>query len=1116
MVLVFAAALLAGTPRAAQAIVPPGFVNEVYASGFSLPVQMVFDSPTGRMFVAEKGGRVRVHVGGTTLATPVIDLTDEVHNAGDKGLLSIALDPNFATNSYLYLLYAVDPVFGQPDEPEESIVFGRLTRYTLIDNVADPGSRLVLLGNDASNGLPSCAITHSIGTLRFGFDGSLLLSCGDGAHPEFVDGGQNILPNDPVCDSTFGPNQNLGSLRSQSLLSMAGKILRLDPATGLGLPSNPFWDGNPDSFASRVWVRGLRNPFRFNLRPGSPSPGTLYICDVGWHAWEELNIAYGGENMGWPCWEGVPPQQGYYFDEPITSPTCQAIATPSVTPPAISWNHSNPNPIGFVGNASTGVSFYTGTSYPPQYQGACFFADLGQHWMKVATVDAADQVLSIAPFGEVLNFPVCVESHPGNGDIMYISIVEGTVRRIRYTIGNFPPTAVAGATPTSGTPPLAVQFSSDGTEDPNNDPLTFDWDFGDGSPHSAAPNPSHTYSTSGNFTARLIVTDTGSLADTATVSIVTTNAPPTVAIQNPLHGFVFTPNDPILLSADGWDPESGSNLTWFWDILLIHNEHVHPGWFNSTEPNPFFTPSDHGGPGDRTSYRIKVTVTDPGGLAASDSVVIVPPSLGQNASPVAQFSPSVTQGEAPLAVFFNASESVDPDLDLLDFSWDFGDGTTGSGETTTHFFSTHGLFRVKLLVSDPFLGVDTTSCAVFVEPAGQLASWSFDEGAGTTVQDATTNDRDGTLTGGGATWVPGIFGNAINFLGTDTEMTTGLSFLSNRSAFTITAWLRPNSLSALTGIVGQNDAVEMGFDSPTMFDIWTPGGGEVLHPYTFPVNAWHHAASTGSGSQLRIYYDGAVVASDAHPTSNYGSSSYHVKVGGGIYDATGGFFDGAVDEVRIYGRALSASEVAFLATAPPANAPPLVEAGADITTTVNTPVALFGTVSDDGFPAPPGQTSILWTQQSGPAAASIFNPGRRFTYATFPAPGEYILDFEADDGGMSSTDALHITVTDPTPGPHVVVAPIREGLAPPTPNPMRSHVNLEFGIRADFKNAQLAIHDVSGRRVATIVDQGLESKNYRLQWDGRNDAGHAMATGIYFAVLTVDDRRYTKKVALLR
>ncbi|HET9886510.1 MAG TPA: PQQ-dependent sugar dehydrogenase, partial [bacterium] len=151
----------------ARAELPLGFVDEVIQGGLNIPVDCCFDG-TGRLFVAEKRGIIRVIQDGVLLPTPVIDLTAEVHNAGDKGLLGIALDPAFAQNGRIYLLYNVDPIFGQPDEPNESASFGRITRYTISGNVAQPASRFILLGNSAEDGIANCYSSHSIGTLAFG------------------------------------------------------------------------------------------------------------------------------------------------------------------------------------------------------------------------------------------------------------------------------------------------------------------------------------------------------------------------------------------------------------------------------------------------------------------------------------------------------------------------------------------------------------------------------------------------------------------------------------------------------------------------------------------------------------------------------------------------------------------------------------------------------------------------------------------------------------------------------------------------------------------------------------------------------------------------------------
>ncbi len=631
--------------------------------------------------------------------------------------------------------------------------------------------------------------------------------------------------------------------------------------TGLGLPANPFWDGNPASFSSRVWAIGLRNPYRFTVRPDSPSPGTLYIGDVGWGTYEELNVAYGGENFGWPCWEG-PFEEGSYQTHFITGAYCQGLDAPEVTMPLVAWHHSDPGSLGFVGNTSSGACFYTGTQFPVQYRDRCFFADYGQNWIRVADVDENDQLVSIAPFAENLGAPVDMKVDPLTGDLVYVAIAEGNVRRIRWNAGDVPPIVQVSANPTTGGIPLAVQFSSDGTYDPNGDPLTLEWHFGDGSPPSSQANPLHTYTTVGSFVATLVATDSGAHADSASITIETLNLPPTVSIVNPEHASTFTPGEWLVLSADAFDPEDGPNVSFAWNVQLIHNEHLHPGWFTSSQESPLFQAVGHGGGNDRFSYMIILTVTDTGGAAAADTSVIIPSNLGANQPPIAAIDAAPHEGEAPLVVSLSASDSVDPDGDYLFYAWNFGDGTTGSGANTTHIYGNPGAYVITLTVTDPVLAIDTATAAVLAEPSGAIAHWALDEGAGPTAFDSSGNGRNAALTGGPA-WIAGVKDGALDFDGANDAASTGSSFLSDRGAFTLAAWIRPQTYGDRIGLVGQNDAIEFGLISPGTVQVWTPGGGQVTTAYPFPLGTWHHIATSGDGSALRVYFDGVQAASGA-------------------------------------------------------------------------------------------------------------------------------------------------------------------------------------------------------------------------------------------------------------
>jgi glucose/arabinose dehydrogenase len=300
------------------ASLPPDFRDDAVPGPWEFAVGATFDAD-GRLFVWEKAGRVWIVEDGLASSTPLLDISDEVGDWSDHGLSGFALDPDFETNGQVYLLYVVDRHhlvhFGTPQydptvDDYNSVTIGRITRYQATSqsglSVVDPVTRSVLLGEDAASGFPICG-AHGVGSLVFGEDGTLLASCGDGALAELQE---------PSCldAGILQAKEAIGSKRSQLIDSLNGKILRLDPATGDGVPSNPYYDASaPRSARSRVWALGMRAPFRFTLRPGTGSadpavgdPGTLYVGDVGAGLFEELSILpQGGLNLGWPFWEGM-------------------------------------------------------------------------------------------------------------------------------------------------------------------------------------------------------------------------------------------------------------------------------------------------------------------------------------------------------------------------------------------------------------------------------------------------------------------------------------------------------------------------------------------------------------------------------------------------------------------------------------------------------------------------------------------------------------------------------------------------------------------------------------------------------------------------------------------
>lgn len=326
---------------AQQAWLTGNFQNVLVSDSWNEVVGLRFDA-NGQMYVCEKGGKIWVvDTNGSVYTNPLLDISDEVGNWRDHGLLGFALDPNFLANGFFYVSYAVDRHhllnYGTPSYDPNTNDYFKATIARVVRYKADaasnfstlvPGSRLILIGEDKKNGIPVLHLSHSVGQLQFGTDGSLLVATGDGASYNGLDTGihHQAYWQMALNDSIIREDENIGSFRSQYINSLNGKILRIDPTSGNGLPTNPFYDSaNPRSAASRVWALGLRNPYRMVVKPNSGStditegkPGYIYFGDVGWNNWEEFNICKSpGQNFGWPVYEGLRFVSAYFNAAPM-------------------------------------------------------------------------------------------------------------------------------------------------------------------------------------------------------------------------------------------------------------------------------------------------------------------------------------------------------------------------------------------------------------------------------------------------------------------------------------------------------------------------------------------------------------------------------------------------------------------------------------------------------------------------------------------------------------------------------------------------------------------------------------------------------------------------------
>jgi glucose/arabinose dehydrogenase/PKD repeat protein len=521
-------------------------IQNQFITGLSSPTAMAF-TPDGRLFVTQQGGAVRViTAAGQLLPDPL--LTVGVRSDEERGLLGIAIDPQFASNGWVYLFYT----------PNNAAVT-RVGRFTATANVADPASGFPVFEYDNFSG------NHRGGDLHFGPDGLLYIALGDAGE----------------------------SANAQSVTSFDGKILRLNKDGSI--PA-----GNPNSFTTSsgvtvtptgefrsIWAIGLRNPYRFSFHDDT---GAMRINDVGAGEREEVNLGVAGANYGWP--------------------TCEGMCVNGFTRNPIYTHVRGPDPD--HGCAITGGAFERGNQFPGEYTDRYFLIDYCRSWLRYLRVDDSFVTLPFA----IPQSSVDLKFAP-DGSLLILGHGAGTISRVTYVGAgqNRNPVAVGTATPTSGTAPLTVAFSAAGSSDPDGDPLSFAWSFGNGATASGA-STNHTYSGVGSYTATLTVSDGrgGSNARSFAISV---GSPPTATITLPAQGALYSAGDAVAFSGSATNA-SGAALpgsAFSWTVLFHHDSHTHPalGPLTGVQSGAFMIPRT-GHPEHTVFYRIYLTVTDASGL----------------------------------------------------------------------------------------------------------------------------------------------------------------------------------------------------------------------------------------------------------------------------------------------------------------------------------------------------------------------------------------------------------------------------------------------------------------------------------------------------------------------
>ncbi|MBX2878409.1 MAG: PQQ-dependent sugar dehydrogenase [Granulosicoccus sp.] len=427
------------TSFAAHAIeLPDGFVDEPVIGGISGQLVAFDQSPNGAIYLAEKSGLIRVWRDGLLLDNPFLDISEQVNDRVDRGLLGLALHPQFPDVPYIYVAFTFDPpelAALEQDDPgrfdgngnrvariarytadaaqnheravvdSEFIVLGKNSTYA---NIGDPEGledsptpSCGAIGAPVTDCLPIDEVTHTIGSLRFAPDGSLVITNGDGA---------SYRATTPVAYMV----QDLNSLR--------GKILRVDPQTGLGLSDNPFFNGDAQSNQSRVLSFGMRNPYSLAIHPTTGEP---FVGDVGWKQWEDIHGG-SGKNFGWPCYEGNN-TGNLRHPEYSLEPYCVELynTNPEISRPIDSWLRDT------TGAAMVG-DFYKGSSFPEIWHGKLFYFDFLKGWMRAIDVYAENPDNAIDFASEIPTISHMLSAE--DGALYYANLTAGEVRRIRYTL----------------------------------------------------------------------------------------------------------------------------------------------------------------------------------------------------------------------------------------------------------------------------------------------------------------------------------------------------------------------------------------------------------------------------------------------------------------------------------------------------------------------------------------------------------------------------------------------------------------------------------------------------------------------------------------------------------
>ena len=609
---------------------PDDFQRVELTDGLTNAVNFEF-APDGRIFILDRYGEILIYKPDQQIV--VSAGTIPVFHDLEDGLNGIEFDPAFLSNNRIYVTYS-------PISPSVN----RVSRFTMSGDAIDLGSEVIMIEWPTQRNL--CC--HSAGDLAFDSQGNLYIATGDNTNHSLY---ATLDENDSKLSSE-NTSSNTNDLR--------GKILRITPKGDgtYAIPNGNLFPGGVDG-RPEIYVMGARNPYKISI---DQETDWLYWGEVGPDAntpgvegpegLDEINLTKSAGNYGWPYFSGKnqayrndyanPP---FYYDPnaPVNISTWNTgiVNLPPAKPAWIELFHKC---------YLAGPRYYYDPEIldpqkmPIEFDEVFFYFDFNTSRVWGVRMDAQGNITEntiVAPSVFSVSKDGFIDMKIGPDGHLYIleygegccpdNVGTGRLIRVDYTgiVSNSSPVVSLVADPSNGSLPLTVNFSSDGTFDPDGDPLTYEWDFDtDGTPDSFEPNPSFNYATNGEFNAQLKVSDDQGGVTVKNITIHAGNNAATYDFQAPVDGGLIAWYEDINFNIVASDVEDGSiNCS---EVNLVpslgHLNHFHDDLTVDACPKTIFLdPLDHDTNGEMDIYYVLgVNFTDQGGLRSFDQVRLYP------------------------------------------------------------------------------------------------------------------------------------------------------------------------------------------------------------------------------------------------------------------------------------------------------------------------------------------------------------------------------------------------------------------------------------------------------------------------------------------------------------